>query len=73
MKIWAFEKAHIVNKDTYGPTVLLSNCVLDARDAKRFPVQLKIFDLDTDANIYIPHKNRNLVLKLLAAPPSNDE
>ena len=26
MKIWAFEKAHIVNKDTYGPTVLLSSC-----------------------------------------------
>ena len=26
MKIWAFEKAHIVNKGSYGPTVLLSNC-----------------------------------------------
>ena len=38
-----------------------------------FPSVVENFDLDTDANIYIPHKNRNLVLKLLAAPPSNDE
>ena len=35
MKIWAFEKAHIVNKGSYGPTVILSGTLPEPQPVEK--------------------------------------